>query len=107
MRVADVAQVREGYLTRYGVVTQSGKGEAVEGLVLRVGRRQCTESCARRDAEAGRTQAHLAQGVEIKVFYNRANLVETAVGTVSKALLEATVLVLVLLGPSWATCGPR
>jgi cobalt-zinc-cadmium resistance protein CzcA len=36
--------------------------------------------------------------VEIKVFYNRAELVEKAVGTVSKALMEATVLVLVLLG---------
>jgi cobalt-zinc-cadmium resistance protein CzcA len=32
------------------------------------------------------------------VFYDRAHLVEKAVGTVSKALLEATVLVLVLLG---------
>ena len=34
----------------------------------------------------------------LKVFYNRAELVKKAVGTVSKALLEATVLVLVLLG---------
>jgi cobalt-zinc-cadmium resistance protein CzcA len=40
----------------------------------------------------------LPKGVEIKVFYNRATLVEKAVGTVSKALMEATVLVLVLLG---------
>ena len=39
----------------------------------------------------------LPKGVEIKVFYNRASLVEKAVGTVAKALLEATVLVLVLL----------
>ncbi|MGC5184021.1 efflux RND transporter permease subunit, partial [Escherichia coli] len=40
----------------------------------------------------------LPKGVELKVFYNRAELVNKAVGTVSTALLEATVLVLVLLG---------
>ena len=34
MRVADVAQVRIGALTRYGMVTQQGTGEAVEGLVI-------------------------------------------------------------------------
>ena len=34
VRVSDVAVVRIGSLTRYGVVTKDGKGEAVEGLVL-------------------------------------------------------------------------
>jgi cobalt-zinc-cadmium resistance protein CzcA len=37
-------------------------------------------------------------------FYDRGELVERAVGTVSKALVEAIVLVLVLLLPSSATC---
>ncbi len=34
VRVGDVATVQLGALTRYGSVTQDGKGEAVEGLVL-------------------------------------------------------------------------
>ncbi|NCC41380.1 MAG: efflux RND transporter permease subunit, partial [Gammaproteobacteria bacterium] len=34
VRVADVAEVRLGALTRYGAVTRNGRGEAVEGLVL-------------------------------------------------------------------------
>jgi cobalt-zinc-cadmium resistance protein CzcA len=34
VRVADVATVQLGALTRYGSVTHDGKGEAVEGLVL-------------------------------------------------------------------------
>ena len=33
-RVGDVARVELGELTRYGAVTQDGKGEAVEGLVI-------------------------------------------------------------------------
>lgn len=34
VRLGDVAQVRNGSLTRYGAVTKDGKGEAVQGLVL-------------------------------------------------------------------------
>jgi cobalt-zinc-cadmium resistance protein CzcA len=32
--VGDVARVELGEMTRYGAVTQDGKGEAVEGLVI-------------------------------------------------------------------------
>ncbi|WP_246721003.1 efflux RND transporter permease subunit, partial [Rhizobium ruizarguesonis] len=34
VRLQDVAQVRDGSVTRYGVVTKDGKAEAVQGLVL-------------------------------------------------------------------------
>ncbi|HQQ64334.1 MAG TPA: CusA/CzcA family heavy metal efflux RND transporter, partial [Pseudomonadales bacterium] len=40
----------------------------------------------------------LPAGTELKVFYNRASLVNKAVGTVEEALAEAIVLVLILLG---------
>ncbi len=98
VRVADVAEVRMGNLTRYGVVTKDGQGEAVEGLVLGLAganARKVVEGVAHKLDEL---QATLPEGVTIKPFYNRAQLVDKAVGTVSKALLEATVLVLVLLG---------
>jgi cobalt-zinc-cadmium resistance protein CzcA len=45
--------------------------------------------------------------VTTQAFYDRSGLVERAVGTVSKALLEAIVLVVLLLLPSSATCAPR
>ena len=98
VRLADVAEVRNGSVTRYGVVTQDGKAEAVQGLVLGLAganAKTVVEGVTRKLDELKPT---LPQGVEIKVFYNRADLVSKAVGTVSKALLEATVLVLVLLG---------
>ncbi|MBL8278147.1 MAG: efflux RND transporter permease subunit [Pelomonas sp.] len=98
VRVGDVADVRLGSLTRYGVVTKDGKGEAVEGLVLGLAganARKVVEGVERKLIEL---QGTLPKGVSIKPFYNRAHLVDQAVGTVSKALLEATVLVLVLLG---------
>lgn len=98
IRLQDVAQVRDGSVTRYGVVTMDGKAEAVQGLVLGLAganAQKVVEGVTRKIEEIKPT---LPAGVELKVFYNRAQLVEKAVGTVSRALLEATALVLVLLG---------
>ena len=98
IRLGDVATVRTGSLTRYGVVTQDGKGEAVEGLVLGLASanaRQVVEGVEKKLAELAPT---LPKGVSVKVFYNRAALVTKAISTVSKALFEAIVLVLILLG---------
>jgi cobalt-zinc-cadmium resistance protein CzcA len=96
-RVGDVAEVRIGSLTRYGTVTQNGKAEAVQGLVLGLrgaNARQVVDSVRKRLTELEPT---LPAGVRTEVFYDRGALVERAVGTVTKALAEAIVLVLVLL----------
>jgi cobalt-zinc-cadmium resistance protein CzcA len=98
VRLGDVAEVRDGSVTRYGVVTQDGKGEAVEGLVLGLAGANAQKVVEGVTAKLADLKPTLPKGVEIKVFYNRADLVEKAVGTVSRALLEATVVVLVLLG---------
>jgi cobalt-zinc-cadmium resistance protein CzcA len=98
VRLADVATVRDGSVTRYGVVTQSGRGEAVEGLVLGLAGANAQKVVEGVTKKLDEIKTSLPKGVELKVFYNRAGLVEKAVGTVSKALLEATVIVLVLLG---------
>lgn len=97
IRLGDVAQVRIGEMTRYGVVTQNGESEAVEGLVLGLAGANARDVVERVSEKLDELQPTLPKGVELKTFYNRAALVEKAVGTVSKALLEAIVLVLVLL----------
>ena len=98
IRLGDVAEVRIGALTRYGVVTKDGKGEAVEGLVLGLAGSNAREVVDGVTKKLEELKPTLPKGVELKVFYNRASLVDKAVGTVSKALLEATVIVMVLLG---------
>ena len=98
IRLADVAEIRTGFVTRYGVVTKDGEAEAVEGLVLGLAGANAREVVDGVTAKIADIKPSLPAGVELEVFYNRAQLVEKAVGTVSKALLEATVLVLVLLG---------
>lgn len=95
--VGDVAEVRIGALTRYGAVSQNGRGEVVEGLVLSLrgaNARQVVEGVEQKLEEL---RPALPKGIDISVFYNRGDLVGRAVHTVIKALLEAIVLVLVLL----------
>ena len=97
VRVGNLAEVKIGTVTRYGVVTQSGKGEAVQGLVLGLAganAQKVVEGVRKKLAEL---QPTLPQGVRLDVFYDRASLVTKAVGAVSAALLEGTALVIVLL----------
>ena len=97
IRVADVANVKIGALTRYGAVSHNGKGEAVEGLVLGLrgaNARQVVEGVRERLAEIAPT---LPKGVKTEVFYDRGSLVDRAIHGVSKALTEAIILVLILL----------
>ena len=97
IRVSDVAEVRIGSLTRYGAVTKDGQGEAVEGLVLGLRGANARKVVEGVRAKLAELAPSLPKGVSTKVFYDRGSLVERAVGTVSKALMEAIVLVVVLL----------
>ncbi|WP_278377113.1 efflux RND transporter permease subunit [Sphingobium yanoikuyae] len=97
VRMGDVATVGTGSLTRYGAVTANGKGEAVQGLVIALrgaDARAVVDGVKARVAELEKT---LPQGTKIAVFYDRSDLIGRAVGTVEKALIEATILVIILL----------
>jgi cobalt-zinc-cadmium resistance protein CzcA len=97
VRVADIADVRRSALTRYGAVTRSGQAETVEGLVLGLRGANARAVVEGVQAKLDELAPGLPDGVGIEVFYDRGVLVDKAVHTVSKALIEATVLVLVLL----------
>ena len=98
VRLGNLAEVKIGTVTRYGVVTQSGRGEAVQGLVLGLAgsnAKMVVEGVRKKLEEL---QPTLPPGVTINTFYDRASLVTKAVKAVSTALIEATLLVIVLLG---------
>ncbi len=95
MRLGDVATVGTGSLTRYGAVTANGTGEAVQGLVI--GLRGADAGDIVKGVRERLDSLVLPEGVSINVFYDRSDLISRAVGTVEKALLEATILVVLLL----------
>ena len=97
VRVRDVARVRIGALTRMGGVTQNGQGETVQGLVLGLRGANAGTLVAGVQAKLEELKPLLPKGIVLTPFYNRGELVSRAVHTVSKALTEAVVLVLILL----------
>ncbi|WP_336972924.1 CusA/CzcA family heavy metal efflux RND transporter [Sphingobium aromaticiconvertens] len=97
VQLGDVATIGIGSLTRYGAVSKNGKAEAVEGLVIALrgaDARQVVDGVRARLAEVEKT---LPADTHVNVFYDRSDLIERAIGTVEEALLEATILVVVLL----------
>lgn len=97
VRLSDVAAVRIDALTRYGAVTKDGQGEAAEALVLSLRGADASAVVKAVRARLDEMKPSLPPGVRTEIFYNRADLISRAVGTVTEALLEATVLVVVLL----------
>ncbi|WP_419641618.1 efflux RND transporter permease subunit, partial [Thiolapillus sp.] len=106
VHVGDIATVAFGGEIRQGAVTmtrrdENGKpeplGEVVAGIVLK---RRGTNTKATIDAVKKRLpaiQQALPEGVTIEPFYDQSDLVEQAVDTVSRALGEAFVLIVVVL----------
>ncbi len=97
VRVGDVAEVRHGELTRYGAVSRDGQGEAVEGLVLGLRGANAREVVKLVKQRLDTLATSLPDGMKVVAFYDRSNLVDRAVQTVGRALLEAVVLVVLLL----------
>ena len=97
VRVVDVAEARLGSVTRYGAVTENGRAEAVQGLILGLRGANAGEVVTGARAKLQEIASALPDGIEINIFYDRGNLVARAVGTVAGALSLAVVLVLVLL----------
>ncbi|MDI6788731.1 MAG: efflux RND transporter permease subunit, partial [Planctomycetota bacterium] len=94
----DVAEVKLGPETRYGLVTRDGKGEAVAGMVIMLKGSNSKEVVDRVKAKIPQIQKALEkEGVKINAFYDRTSLIQACVTTVSKALLEGGILVILIL----------
>ncbi len=96
--LSEVANIRLGTLERYGSVTADGKDEAVQGLVIGLRGANAREVVNGVRDKLIELESSLPEGTSTRIFYDRSVLIEGAVKTVSKALIEAVVLVVVLLG---------
>ena len=97
MLLDEIATVRTGSVTRNGAVTENGTGETVEGIVLSLRGSNARLLVKDIEAKLKEIQPKLPAGMSTNTFYNRGELVSRAAGTVTKALLEATVLVCITL----------
>lgn len=97
MLLDEIATVRTGALTRNGAVTENGTGEVVEGLVLSLRGANARLLVTDIEEKLNEIRQKLPPGMTVNTFYNRGELVGRAAGTVTKALVEATVLVCITL----------
>lgn len=95
--VRDVAEVVEGSTVRQGAVTADGKGEIVAGIVMMLkGENSRTVVNAVKE-RVEQVKKSLPAGVELKPFYDRTELIDRAIATVEKNLVEGAILVIVVL----------
>ena len=98
--VRDIAVVRLGAAVRYGALTHAaGKksGEAVGGIVMMLKGENASKVVKNVEARVDQIRKTLPEGVELEVYLNRSDLVERAVGTVSKNLIEGALIVIFVL----------
>ena len=92
-----VASVRVGPEIRQGAITRDGKGETVAGIVLMLRGASGKDVVAGVKEKLEVARSSLPDDVEIVPFYDRSELVETALGTVRNALFQGAVLVVLVL----------
>jgi cobalt-zinc-cadmium resistance protein CzcA len=97
--IRDVAQVKVGEAVRMGAAMKNGRDECVGGIVMML-RGENSRDVVRRVADKVKEINEnniLPEGIKIVPYYDRSDIVSASVGTVNKALIEGSILVLIVL----------
>ena len=97
--VRDVAQLQIGSEVRQGAIIKGGYTEGVSGIVLmmRGGNAKEVVSRVKKRVDQINRQHMLPDGLQIVPYYDRTELVDSALWTVGKVLIEGIFLVVVVL----------
>jgi len=95
----DVAQVTIGHEVRQGALVKNGETEAVGGIVMMMRGGNAKEVVSRVKARVAEINERgmLPGKLQIVPYYDRSELVDSALWTVTKVLLEGVVLVVIVL----------
>ena len=95
----DVAEIRIGEAVRQGAAMINGKEEAVGGIVMMLrgeNSRDVVERVKKKIKEINENNI-LPKGIRILPYYDRSDIIKASVATVTKALAEGAILVLIVL----------
>jgi len=95
--LTDVAEVADGAMTRMGAVSRDGVGEVAAGMVIMLKGENSKEVVERVKAAIPAIERSLPEGASIDVFYDRTDLVKAVIGTVSGALMQGGLFVILVL----------
>lgn len=94
--VRDVSTVQFGHAIRYGALV-SDTSEAVGGVVMMLKGANANEVIGQVKEKIASIQKSLPAGIEITPYLDRTDLVDRAIGTVTKNLLEGALIVIFIL----------
>ncbi|MCX8486574.1 MAG: efflux RND transporter permease subunit, partial [Crocinitomicaceae bacterium] len=95
--IRDVAKVEFGKAVRYGALTYNTDGEAVGGIVLMLKGANSSEVIHLVKKKMAQIESNLPEGVELNVYLDRTDLVDRAISTVTKNLIEGALIVIFVL----------
>ncbi|HAZ10605.1 MAG TPA: CusA/CzcA family heavy metal efflux RND transporter [Candidatus Omnitrophica bacterium] len=93
----DIASIQIGHQVRQGAVTRDGKGEVVCGMAIMLKGANSRTVVDSVKAKIAQIQRRLPEGVKINAFYDRTELIQACIKTISDALLQGGVLVIAIL----------
>ncbi|MFC5282566.1 CusA/CzcA family heavy metal efflux RND transporter [Pedobacter alpinus] len=95
--IRNVADVKIGAATRYGAMTRNTEGEVVGGLVLMLKGANAAKVIADVKTRMAQIEKNLPEGILVEPFLDRSKLVDNAISTVTKNLLEGALIVIFVL----------
>ena len=97
--VRDVAQVKIGAAVRQGAIIKNGDTEAVAGIVMMLRGGNAKDVVTRVKAKVDEINKNkmLPGGLQLEPFYDRTELVDSALLMVTKVLLEGIVFIVIIL----------
>ena len=95
--VRDVATIKMGYATRYGAMCYNDEGEVSGGIVMMLKGANSSEVIKNVKERIAQIQKTLPEGVVIEPFLDRTKMVDNAIGTVEKNLIEGALIVIFVL----------
>jgi heavy metal efflux system protein len=97
LRIVDVANVRMGSAIRYGAMTYNGEREVAGAVVMMLKGANSNEVITNIKSRIESIQESLPKGVIIEPFLDRTKMVNNAISTVSKNLIEGALIVIFVL----------
>lgn len=95
--IKDVAEVRIGNATRYGAITYNDEGEVAGAVVMMLKGENSSRVIEDVKEKIAQIRKTLPEGVELEPFLDRTKMVNSAIGTVSKNLMEGALIVIFVL----------
>ncbi|MCF8286316.1 MAG: CusA/CzcA family heavy metal efflux RND transporter, partial [Chitinophagaceae bacterium] len=95
--ISDIAEIKFGEATKFGATTFNADGEVAGAVVMMLKGENSNQVIADIKAKIATIQETLPEGVVIEPFLDRTKMVDNAIGTVSKNLLEGALIVIFIL----------